>query len=114
MPFFRPAERAPDVLPEADVVLITGSTLVNNTLEDLLGLVRPDARVTIVGPTVGMLPDAFLARGADVLGCVHITDPDAFLDLLAEGGSGYHFFGRSAQKIVLARRTPMLHAQAAE
>jgi uncharacterized protein (DUF4213/DUF364 family) len=78
--------------------------LVNNTLEGLLALARPDARVTIVGPTVGMLPDAFLARGADVLGCVRITAPDTFLDLLAEGGSGYHFFGRSAQKVVLERR----------
>ena len=103
LPFFRPAEQAPEILPGADVVLITGATLVNNTLEDLLALVRPETRVTIVGPTVGMLPDAFLARGADVLGCVKITDADAFLDLLAEGGSGYHFFGRSAQKLVLAR-----------
>jgi len=103
LPFFRPAEQAAEILPDADVVLITGSTLVNNTLEDLLALARPDARVTIVGPTVGMLPDAFLARGADVLGCVRITEPDAFLDLLAEGGSGYHFFGRTAQKLVLAR-----------
>jgi uncharacterized protein len=104
LPFFRPAEQAAEIVPEADVVLITGSTLVNNTLEDLLALARPETRVTIVGPTVGMLPDAFLARGADVLGCVKITDADAFLDLLAEGGSGYHFFGRSAQKLVLARR----------
>ena len=104
LPFFRPAEQAAEILPEADAVLITGATLVNNTLEDLLALVRPETRVTIVGPTVGMLPDAFLARGADVLGCVKITDADAFLDLLAEGGSGYHFFGRSAQKLVLARR----------
>jgi uncharacterized protein (DUF4213/DUF364 family) len=104
LPFFRPAEQAAEILPQADVVLITGSTLVNNTLEALLALVRPETRVTIVGPTVGMLPDAFLARGADVLGCVRITEPDAFLDLLAEGGSGYHFFGRSAQKVVLARR----------
>jgi uncharacterized protein (DUF4213/DUF364 family) len=104
LPFFRPAEQAAEIVPEADVVLITGATLVNNTLEDLLALVRPETRVTIVGPTVGMLPDAFLARGADVLGCVKITDADAFLDLLAEGGSGYHFFGRSAQKLVLARR----------
>jgi uncharacterized protein (DUF4213/DUF364 family) len=104
LPFFRPAEQAAAIVPEADVVLITGATLVNNTLEDLLALVRPETRVTIVGPTVGMLPDAFLARGADVLGCVKITDADAFLDLLAEGGSGYHFFGRSAQKLVLARR----------
>jgi len=109
MPFFRPAEQAGEVVPEADVVLITGSTLVNNTLEDLLALARPDAHVTVVGPTVGMLPDAFLARGADVLGCVRITEPDAFLDLLAEGGSGYHFFGRSAQKLVLARSNQNSH-----
>jgi uncharacterized protein len=104
LPFFRPAEQAAQILPQADVVLITGSTLVNNTLEQLLALLRPDARVTVVGPTVGMLPDAFLARGADVLGCVRIIEPDGFLDLLAEGGSGYHFFGRSAQKLVFARR----------
>jgi len=113
LPFFRPAEQAAEILPDADVVLITGSTLVNNTLEDLLALARSDARVTVVGPTVGMLPDAFLARGADVLGCVRITEPDAFLDLLAEGGSGYHFFGRTAQKLVLARRPAEFDTRAA-
>jgi len=113
LPFFRPAEQAAEILPEADVVLITGSTLVNNTLEALLALVPREARVTIVGPTVGMLPDAFLARGADILGCVRITAPDAFLDLLAEGGSGYHFFGRSAQKLVLARRPAGFDTRAA-
>ena len=108
LPFFRPAEQAAEIVPQADVLLITGSTLVNNTLEDLLALARPEARVTIVGPTVGMLPDAFLARGADVLGCVRINAPDAFLDLLAEGGSGYHFFGRAAQK---ARAPPRIRRQ---
>jgi uncharacterized protein (DUF4213/DUF364 family) len=113
LPFFRPAEQAMQILPHADVVLITGSTLVNNTLEQLLALIRPEARVTVVGPTVGMLPDAFLARGADVLGCVRITEADAFLDLLAEGGSGYHFFGVSAQKLVLARRPAGFAARAA-
>ncbi len=104
LPFFRPAETAREVVPEADILLVTGSTLVNDTLEDLLSWARPEARVTVVGPTVSMLPDAFLARGADILGTVRIGDPDGFLDLLAEGGSGYHFFGRSAEKVVLARR----------
>jgi len=102
--FFRPAEDAAAVLPEADVVLITGATLVNNTLEDLLAETRPGARVTVVGPTVGMLPDAFFARGADVLGGMRIVQPDAFLDLLAEGASPFHFLGRAAEKIVLVRR----------
>lgn len=102
---FRPANEADQVLPGADVVLITGTTLVNHTLEDLLALCRPEARVAVVGPTVSLYPDAFLRRGVDVLGGVQVTEPDEFLDVLAEGGSGYHFFGRSAEKVVLVRKT---------
>ena len=104
LPFFRPAEQAAAVVPEADVLLITGTTLINDTLEELLALASPTARVTMVGPTVSLLPDGLLRRGADILGTVRITDPDAFLDILAEGGSGYHFLGRTAQKVVLVRR----------
>jgi uncharacterized protein (DUF4213/DUF364 family) len=104
LPFFRPAEQAAAVVPQADVLLITGTTLINDTLEKLLALANPAARVTMVGPTVTMLPDAFLRRGADVLGTVRITAPEEFLDILAEGGSGYHFLGRSAQKVVLMRK----------
>jgi uncharacterized protein (DUF4213/DUF364 family) len=104
MAFYRPAEAAPEIVPAADVLLITGATLINDTLEDLLALARPEARVTVLGPTVGMLPDAFLTRGADILGSVRITAPDAFLDLLAEGGSAPHFLGHSAEKIVLAKK----------
>jgi uncharacterized protein (DUF4213/DUF364 family) len=104
LPFFRPANEAPTVVPDADVLLITGTTLINDTLEELLRLAKPTARVTMVGPTVSLLPDAFLRRGADILGTVRIAAPDEFLDILAEGGSGYHFLGRSAQKVVLVRR----------
>jgi uncharacterized protein (DUF4213/DUF364 family) len=104
LPHFRPANEAASVVPGADVVLITGTTLLNNTLENLLALCQPKARVVLVGPTVGLLPDAFLRRGVDVLGGVRVTAPDAFLDVLMEGGSAYHFFGRSAEKVVLMRR----------
>jgi uncharacterized protein len=104
LPFFRPAQQAASVVPEADVLLITGTTLINDTLEQLLALAKSTARVTMVGPTVSLLPDPFLQRGVDILGTVRISDPDAFLDTLAEGGSGYHFLGRTAQKVVLGRR----------
>jgi uncharacterized protein (DUF4213/DUF364 family) len=113
LPYFRPADQADAVLPSADVVLITGTTLVNDTLEHLLGLCRPAARVVVVGPMVGLLPDAFLRRGVDVLGGIRVTDPDAFLDMLAEGGSGYHFFGRSAEKVALMRQATHAALQAA-
>ncbi|MGB4579119.1 MAG: DUF364 domain-containing protein [Methanoculleus sp.] len=32
-----------------------------------------------------------------------VTDPDRLLDVLAEGGSGYHFFGKGADRIVTQR-----------
>lgn len=103
MPHFREAERAPEVVPLADVLIVTGTTLVNDTLEGLIALAKPSARIVVVGPTVTMIPDAFFKRGCHILGGVRITDPDAFLDVLAEGGSGYHFFGRSAAKVTLRR-----------
>jgi uncharacterized protein len=111
LPFFRPAEQADAVVPEADVLLITGTTLVNDTLEDLIALARPRTRITMVGPTAGLLPDAFLRRGIDVIGSVRITAPDAFLDVLAEGGGAHDFLGRSAQKAVLVGR-PVVTAAA--
>jgi uncharacterized protein (DUF4213/DUF364 family) len=104
LPYYRHAAQAPLVVPEGDVLLITGTTLLNDTLGEILAAARSDARKVVVGPTVGLLPDPYLRRGCDVLGTIRVIDADGFLDVLAEGGSGYHFFGRSAQKVVLRRR----------
>ena len=41
---YRPAADAADVIPGGDVVLLTGSTLLTHTLDDLLRLCRPQAR----------------------------------------------------------------------
>jgi len=107
MPFYRHAGQAPIVVPQADVLLVTGTTLLNDTLDEILAAARPDARKVVVGPTVGLVPDAYLRRGCDILGTIRVTRADEFLEVLAEGGSGYHFFGKSAQKIVLRLRRPV-------
>lgn len=103
MEHFRPAETYPRIVPQADVLLITGTTLVNDSLPGLIACARPEARVVLVGPTVPMLPDAFLARRGMILGTVRVTDAEALHEVLAQGGSGYHFFGKYAPKIVLAQ-----------
>lgn len=104
LPFYRHASEFPAVVPQADVLLITGTTLLNDTLDDLLATARPDACKVVVGPTVGLVPDAYLRRSCDILGSIQVIHADEFLDVLAEGGSGYHFFGKSAEKIVLRAR----------
>lgn len=112
MPFYRHASKALEVVPQADVILITGTTLLNDTLDHLLAAADPNACKVVVGPTVGLVPDPYLRRGCDILGSIQVTRPDEFLDMLGEGGSGYHFFGKSAHKIVLrARRKPRFGAK---
>jgi len=101
LPFYAPADRATEVVPRADLLIATGTTLLNGTLEGLLSLVRPDARVVVVGPTASMLPGAFFRRGVTMVGGIRVTRPDEVLDVLSEGGSGYHFFGKSAEKVLL-------------
>lgn len=61
LPYFRPADQAATVVPSADVLLIAGATLLNDTLESLLSLCRHDTRVVVVGQTVSLLPDAYLS-----------------------------------------------------
>ncbi len=107
LPFYRNAGQAPVVVPQADVLLITGMTLLNDTLDDILAAAKPNARTVIVGPTVGLVPDAYLLRRCDLLGSIRVTHAEEFLDVLAEGGSAYHFLGKSAQKIVLRPRRPI-------
>lgn len=103
MPFYAPAERACEKIPHADVLIATGTTLINGTLEGLLMLARRDAQIIVVGPTASMLPNAFFRRGVYAVGGIQVTDPDALLDILAEGGSGYHFFGKAAEKVSMVR-----------
>ena len=55
-------------LKRCDRVLITASTLLNDSLDSVLANCAADARVALIGPTVGCLPDPFFARGIDVVG----------------------------------------------
>ncbi|HAH05727.1 MAG TPA: Fis family transcriptional regulator [Elusimicrobia bacterium] len=102
-PFFVPTERAGEVVPSSDLLVITGLSLVNGTLEDLLSLARKDAQVALVGPSGSILPDALFSRGVTLAGGCVLDDPDEALELLSQGGRAHHLYGRCARKINLLR-----------
>jgi len=77
-----PAGAAPEVLPRADAVGITGSTLANGTLEGLLALCPADAFVVLLGPTTPLSPLLF-EFGVDVLCGAVVDDPAAAVAGLA-------------------------------
>ncbi|MCC7414370.1 MAG: DUF364 domain-containing protein [Gammaproteobacteria bacterium] len=101
LPHYVPAERAADVLPDADVFITTGTTLLNGTLEDLLRLLRPGVEAAVIGPTATLMPEPYFRRGVTVIGGTRVVDADGVLELLAEGGSGYHLFGKTVARVTL-------------
>jgi uncharacterized protein (DUF4213/DUF364 family) len=103
LPHYVPAERSDEVIGEADVLIITGVTLVNHTLEPILARAKSGAEMAVIGPTAGLLPEPLFNRGVRVVGGVWVRKPDELLDVLAAGGSGYHMFDDLATRIVIER-----------
>jgi uncharacterized protein (DUF4213/DUF364 family) len=54
-----PEEAASEYIPRADVVAITGTAFINHTIETLLSLCQPCAKIMILGPSTPMLPLLF-------------------------------------------------------
>jgi uncharacterized protein len=104
MQYLCPPEKADMCLLSADIVIITGVTVLNGSLDGILRQMQKGAKAILVGPTVSMLPDAFFRRGIDVIGGIIVTDADKLLDILAEAGSGYHFYGKSAERLVINKQ----------
>ena len=81
-----PAEAAADLLPRADLVAITGTTLINGTLEELLGYCQPGSTVMVLGPSTPLSPVLF-EHGIDILSGTHIVDEEAVLRTVGQGAS---------------------------
>lgn len=71
-------------LASCSKVLCTSTTVLNNSLDDILGHCSPGAFVSVVGPTAGYFPDPLFACGVDVLGGRVVKDSAEFLGRLAE------------------------------
>jgi uncharacterized protein (DUF4213/DUF364 family) len=81
-----PAKAAPEVIPQADVVAITGTSLINHTFEELIKLCRPEAFVLILGPTTPLSPVLF-DHGVDVISGTLVTDPETVLRYISQGAT---------------------------
>ena len=79
-----PASEAARVIPEAEVVAITGAAFVNHTIEPLLSYCRPEALVIVIGPTTPLSPVLF-DFGVDVISGARVVDPPLVLRQVSEG-----------------------------
>lgn len=81
-----PADRAPEILPQADVVAITGSSLLNGTFEGLVELCRRDAFVIVLGATTPMSPLLF-DLGVDAVSGTRVSVPELAMRAISQGAT---------------------------
>ncbi len=78
-----PAKAAEEILPQADVVGITGTSFINHTVEKLLDLSR-NSFVVMIGPTTPLSPVLF-DYGVDVIAGVKVIEPEKAIRSIGEG-----------------------------
>jgi len=80
-----PAKEADKILPQCDVVGITGTSFINHTVEGLLNLCK-NAYVVLVGPT-SPLSSFLFEYGIDAICGSKITDSDKLIRSISEGAT---------------------------
>jgi hypothetical protein len=80
------ALKAPQVLPQADVVALTGTSLLNHTFDALCQHINPQAFVVMLGGTTPLSPVLF-EYGIDVIAGTVLTDPEAAILAVSQGAT---------------------------
>lgn len=99
-----PAEAAEEVLPQADVVGITGASFINHTVERLLDLSK-DSFIVVVGPTTPLSPVLF-NYGVDVIAGVKVVEPEKTIRSISQGAIFTQLKG--VRLVTMASRQPSL------
>ncbi len=97
-PGVHPAEEAPAFLRSCSVAIITGTTLINGTMEPLLEAAAGCRTVAVVGASTPIAPGVFAGYPVHLLSGVVVEDPAAVLRIVSEGG-GMKIFKKHIRKV---------------
>ncbi len=99
-----PESEASRILPRCDVVCLTGTSLINHTIEKLLSLCR-ESFVVLTGPTSPLTPLLF-DYGIDVICGTRVHDPPEVLRYISQAATFRQLHGHGVRLLTLARENP--------
>ncbi len=99
-----PARAAPEIIPQAEVVAITATTLINKTFQGLIDLCRPQAKVVLLGPSTPLSPVLY-AYGIEVLSGTIVTQPQLTLQGISQGISFHQLRQEKAVRLVTIQKS---------
>jgi uncharacterized protein (DUF4213/DUF364 family) len=97
-----PEHAADTLIPQADVVGITGTALTNHTLEHLLALCNPRAYVVMLGDTAPLTP-LFFDYGVDAVCGTVVIDTELVLRCVSQGATFRQIKG--TKRLALQKRS---------
>jgi hypothetical protein len=97
-----PASAAPQVIPQADVLAMTGMTLANRTLEELLSYRAQGAFTLLLGPSTPLHPLLF-DHGIDWLSGAVVTHIDPVLRAVSQGANFHQLKQAGVRLVNMAR-----------
>ena len=74
------------VLKECDVAIITATTLLNHTFEDMINLLGSPRLVALMGPSTPLMPEIFHDTRITHLGGAVVKDSSRVMQIISEGG----------------------------
>jgi hypothetical protein len=96
----RPQEEAEGTLPRCHVALITATSIINHTVDDLLEAARACREVVVLGASTPLMADAFSGTKVTWLSGVVVERAEEVLRVVSEGG-GMRQFGPHVRKVAL-------------
>jgi uncharacterized protein len=81
-----PDSAAEYVIPDCDLLIITGSTLINKSMERLLALAKSSKAYTVIlGPST-VMSEIFFDYGADMIAGAEVVVPEAIIRKISQSG----------------------------
>ncbi|HNZ11014.1 MAG: hypothetical protein BWX99_02251 [Deltaproteobacteria bacterium ADurb.Bin151] len=73
-------------LKECDVAIITATTLLNHTFEEMINLLGSPRLIALMGPSTPLVPEVFRDTCVNHLGGAVVKDPARVMQIISEGG----------------------------
>lgn len=87
-----PADQSAPYLAKAQIIAITGSSIVNHSFEEVLAMCNPDAAIMVLGPSTPLSPVLF-SHGISILSGAFVVDEEKALLTIEQGGAYSQLLG---------------------
>jgi uncharacterized protein (DUF4213/DUF364 family) len=97
-----PASEAKRVIPQADVIAITGTALINGTMGELLSWCPKKSIVMVLGATTPLSP-VWFDYGVNLVSGTRVIDPELVLRFVSEGVVFKQIHGRGVKLFTIQK-----------